>query len=792
MADEQNPFLKYTAPGQGAGKANPFLKYAKGDADKGGDDRAMAAARKATAGDTLGNEVYQGITLGFGKDIDSAMARGGTMIENLGHKARGEPEPYTSKQAASAIKRAEKEESEGFHKKHPAGAEAANIGGALMTPGVGELGGAMKALPGPLRAMILGGGLGGASAVGESDGPMSERIKSAPEGALLGAGTGGLLHGVMHPGGFIKGTAHGAIEAATRIRDALGAEGSEPTAKMLEKGGKQGEKLLIDKIKKVDPELKTLTGNPTEAAGKGITAAEALGRPFQTMLKATGRRSGKTADALASQLEARKKEAPQRIIKDFSDIVGVNPEEAQGNLQKTGERLRAKAAPLYEAWHGHSDPIDSEDLKKIRKTPSFKDAMGHASRFIEDEFGNPAQEGMSNRHELPDMKKNPETGKIEPVLHPETGKPNMLPRQAAIDRAQIRGFEHPGIKEDSQRLPTAKAYDYVKRGFDQMLEEFRDKTTKRLDLSSPRAQSLLKLRTALGDALTDTAQPWGGKAAAAYKAGGDPIKLENAFHSAKDLMSNNMRGSDFAKRLEKLTDAEHDSLKAGVVKHIADLVSGAKQSKVNDFLTDTNVLKLQRLFGADEGNKLVGRLQMESDLAKSGARMAPGVGSDTSETLLGDQEMKEGQVEMARAARSMALGHKSTALMHALSAPVLGSIRGMQAPLMEAGRDSIGSMLRMSPSELANHLGEIASKEAAEKNKPGLGRAIRDVAPHVKRAAERQGVLKYPGTNAAVSGRAGSSVAQDYSDEDGSSAPGPGYEQRVGPDGKLMLVPVGK
>lgn len=674
---------------------------------------ALKSAREAVAGDEIPGALYNGLTLGFGKDIDAGLAGLGTRAKNL--VTRGKEDPT---EVGAAVKQAEKEKQTKFGNEHPVGHLATEFTGGMLIPGLKQANAALKGAgmaSGLGRGMTMGAGLGGAAAAGNSDGDLLDRLKAVPGGAGAGAVAGGLLHG----GGKLAGRlGHGLSESFSRMKTGveelldIGSGGpGEMTPKRLAKGEKAGTQYVADLAKKLDPTGKKLSASAAELAGKPITAAEALGRPAQTQLKVLGRRAGKTPDELSAQLTQRQREAGQRVVDDFYEVTGVDPEAARGDLTKQTDAMREKAAPLYKAWHAQ-EGVDSEELQALRKTKQFKDAIGHAKGFISADRENAYELGLEEK-DLPLMFKDPRTGRAAPVMR--GGQPIMVPRETAITEAKKQGFEHPGANTEKDPVPTAKGYDYVKRGLDEELEQFRDKATGRLNLSSPKAKALMKVRGELADELTNPSQPWGPAAKAAFEAGGDPIRQEEAFNSAKALLSNNLRGWQFDKKLERYTPAQREALKAGVVSEVREAAQ-AGRTRLRELLTDSTVLKLQHIFGPEQATKLVERLTMESDMAKTGARMAPGVGSDTSETLLGAGEQASGMQDAARAIKSLGRGKWTESLMHVISAPLVGAYRGAQAPINEASRDMAGALLRKSPSELARVLeAHGATKEEASK-----------------------------------------------------------------------------
>lgn len=663
-------------------------------------DAALSDARKATKGDTLPDALYQGATLGFGKDLDALLAEGTTAAKNAMTTARGGKPRYSAKEAAQAIKQTEQENAAKFRKAHPVGSVAAELGGALLTPGVGLMSGLLEKLGfgAGTRAVALGTALGGAGAAGESDGSAVHRLAAVPAGALLGGVTGGLVHGALNIPGAIAGTKSAVREALDRIAIANDAQKTgEISPKARERGEKIGKEYVRRLVKKEDPTLEKLKAAAAVEHVKPITGAEAVGRNARTQLKVMGRRTGETPAALEAQLYWRNQETPQRVLQDFADVAGIDPESVHGDMEATAKKLRAAAEPLYKAWHAQTG-VDSEELKAIRQTKQFREAMGHAANLISADREN-AYELLG--HGAPEdhvqlMSKGPD-GSMKPVL--SGGQPVYVPKELA-PTMKAQGFETAEPVE--QKIPTAKGYDYVKRGFDQALEKYRDTKTGRLDRHSPDAKAILKVRTELQRELTNTDQPWGPAALAAFKAGGEPLELEDAFHSAKDLLSPTLNESSFKKRIERFTPAQMQALKAGVVAHARDLAM-ADRVRLQDLTSPLAEKKLAAILDSPEqASELVHRLKLEATMKAQGARMRPDVGSDTSETMLGakDQESGLSNADMAHVAKHAMRGNWLHALQTALASPVAGLYRGAQAPIDEAARDVAGALLRGSPSEL--------------------------------------------------------------------------------------------
>lgn len=471
-------------------------------------------------------------------------------------------------------------------------------------------------------------------------------------------------------------------ETASRVKMGMGHEpGAPPTPAMRAKAEPIALKYLGNLAKKADPTGVKLGANPAEQMGKPVTAAEALGREAKTQLKVAGRRGGQTPENLESQLRQRQNEAPARVVSDFHEITGIDPEHVEGNFTKLAEDLRTRAGPLYEASEAKG-PMTSPELEKLMERPSMKKAM-QIAHDIADEEGVSAEEKTKVLGD-------------RPIFHPDG---SQMTTGGRMENGLVVGGKPLMVKDWIETVkPTARTWDMLKRGLDAALDEHRDSLTGKLNSSNPKVRATIKTVHALRDALVDANPAYG----AALDAGGEPLRLEEAFGDAPKLMSN-MKKSAFDTKWSKYSDSQKEAFKAGIVNDIRAKMMGGKM-KLTDLLTPEYKEKLATVFGKDAAEKLSARLEAEKDLQTDGYRMKPGVGSDTSESLLGAGEQDEAIKAGARAVQHVVTGHWGRALMHVLSAPVVGAYRGAQMPLGEATRDIAGALLRGSPSALAKAL----------------------------------------------------------------------------------------
>ena len=633
------------------------------------------------------HEVNRGATMGFIDDLDVWAEKAKVQIQNTLRHARGQPPlPIpTDDQIRAKLKGMEKKE----ETEHPVRSSAEQLAGGFGTPGLGAAGDALKTgtkLPALARAGIMGVGIGGTAAAGYADGTPQERLSKVPGGAVAGGLTGGALHAAP---GAAKRIAGAGQEAFDRLKAGLGHEpGAPPSAAMREKAQKTGTEAVSKMAQRLDPTGEKLKFNKTEQRGKPITAAEALGRSAETQLKVAGRRTGQTPDALESQLRARHAETADRVVNDFEKLTGIDAEAAKGDFQSEMQRLRSQAAPIYERAYAHAD-VDSPELTDLLKRPSMKKALANAERIAAEEGREPADIGFT-------------------VVR----KPLMINGKQATQGGRPLFTE----EEVELRRPSMQTWDYVKRGLDDVIEGYRKNGRLELDTEG---RAAVKTLSELRDHLTDESKPWGSDYAAALNAGGEPLRQEEAFTSAKKLLSGTTSESDFTTRVGKYTDAQKQALKAGIVNHIRD-VAQAGRTRMGELATPLFKAKMEAVFGKETAAELSERIADERFLMAHGQRMTPGIGSDTSETLLADKEQREAIADAGRFVRKVGQGKWVEAIMHALGSPIVGAYRGAQMPMDEATRDVIGALLSKSPSELAKVLQEHGASAAQASHLTGI------------------------------------------------------------------------
>jgi len=152
------------------------------------------------------------------------------------------------------------------------------------------------------------------------------------------------------------------------------------------------------------------------------------------------------------------------------------------------------------------------------------------------------------------------------------------------------------------KSPNLRVLDYIKRGLDVELSQFKDGIG-RIDTSNPKAGQLVDLISQFRNELT-SASP---KYREALARSGDYLSTSAAFNSASRLLSNGTNERDFAVRLNKMSPGERNGLVAGISdwafnqaqtgKLTPDSIVGVRGQRLRD--------KLELALGKDNASRII-------------------------------------------------------------------------------------------------------------------------------------------------------------------------------------------
>lgn len=263
--------------------------------------------------------------------------------------------------------------------------------------------------------------------------------------------------------------------------------------------------------------------------------------------------------------------------------------------------------------------------------------------------------------------------------------------------------------------PTAKTWDYIKRGLDDVLDEFRDSTTGKLKVTN-QSRGVINTLTALRDELK-AANPAYGRA---LERSSDYLEAEGAFNAAgRDLFNANMTEAQFGEKFKGLSEGARQAYRGGMANKFFDLAqTGRLDPKV--LKTPRVRAKLEVALGREGAQRLIDVAVREGDLLAFERRYAPGAGSITSEIELAKQE-QDAAGPAAQIAQDALGGIVEKGPVRALLGALLkqgqravdatvGQTAGMPIPV----RDEAGRMLLQPPSELAKALEAFRAWQAQQ------------------------------------------------------------------------------
>ena len=394
------------------------------------------------------------------------------------------------------------------------------------------------------------------------------------------------------------------------------------------------------------------------SAGKPVLAAEAAGRPSMSALTALGRRQGLTPDALYALLSERAASAPDRMLADYAQAAGIVPEAAQGDIDALIHKGRIDARPLFDKALSQGATWNPE-LASLSERPVIQRAMGRAVDNLKNAGIDPASFGFTG----PDA---------------TTGKFIQQPR------------------------PTAQAWDLVKKSLGTSVE--RDPFGRIIpDSQSEGNYNINQANRALTAALRKAIPGYGD----ALDTSGDYLGLQKAFQTGQSfIIKSTVTAKQLADHLSTLSEPEAQAFRGGVANKLFDLSQNA-QLKPAIFNRPILQQKMAAVLG-DAAPDFLNKMQLESAMTKTGARMSPGTNSVTSDVLNATEEQNQNSMRALihglYAGTWLAHGNGLWGGAHAIAAMRDLGMFGKTAAMPVSVRDEAGRLLMMKPEELADYL----------------------------------------------------------------------------------------
>ena len=400
--------------------------------------------------------------------------------------------------------------------------------------------------------------------------------------------------------------------------------------------------------------------NPSDlmTASPDITAAEALGQTGMAQLGALARRPGLTGESLTGKISERRIARPDILQAEFGNAMGIHPAAAAGDMRSLVDQGRKAAAPLYEQAYA-AGPIQTPGLNALMSRPSIKKAMARAVNLAAEEGENPNALGF--------------------VVSQGSGD---IPEMVAVSN------------------PTAKTWDYVKRGLDDVLDGQRDPFGKLKPGEDTRliVDTLKEFRTELTNANPAYKE--------ALAVSGDYLGAQSAFEKGQKLVFNpKMTAYEFGKTFNALTPANQQAFKGGIANQVFDLAQNGKL-KPETLKTPLVRNKLASVLGKPETDALIASAEQQAKMAAFETRYGAAGNSITSEMRVADQFLEEGADGVGNVARGFVqfAGNPKGSLMNLAAQKLQGGIDMARNPKLLETRNLAGEALMGSPQALAQTL----------------------------------------------------------------------------------------
>lgn len=394
-----------------------------------------------------------------------------------------------------------------FKAQNPIVGNTAEIAGMLASPvgtaGTGFIQRGGNVATRALRAAGVGGAVGAGAGAVQSDGGLADRAQAALYGGALG--TAGA--GIFNP----------AAEALTgAFRTAGGTIANQWRA--LRNPQNQAQRLLASALirdqQTVPQAIAALRASPdlgiVNAGGQNVSA---LGRAATV---APGNARTQAADFFENQAGGMADRA--------ADAVGpLTPRGYYGTVEQLDQTRRATAAPLYEAAYAQP-AVDqwTPQLNNLLTRPSAREAAERAARIAADEGRNPTELGLTFN--------------------------------AAGDPVFVDGARN-------GQIPTVQTLDYIKRGLDDMVEQYRNPVTGHLDLNTAgRATNNLRAQ------LVSTLRSGNANYAAALDAWGGPSHALDMVQYGRDLWRASGNPADRLRAFAQMAPADQEMVRVGLAR----------------------------------------------------------------------------------------------------------------------------------------------------------------------------------------------------------------------------------
>jgi hypothetical protein len=220
-------------------------------------------------------------------------------------------------------------------------------------------------------------------------------------GALIGGEIGNAVGGETGENiGALAGSIAGGLGSAVRFRrppvdvDPVALQAALDNAPMPEGVNPRDYEKAVAYVARLAEGAGKSPEDIAAVSGRGVTAAEAIGRPGQSGLGALGSREGQTGDALTGLIESRRLGRQDRLLSDISEAGGIDPEFARGDMEALIAAGQRQARPIYDAAINDTMPQTSSKLEGLLSRPLIRDSWKVAQRMAANNGDDPMALGL--------------------------------------------------------------------------------------------------------------------------------------------------------------------------------------------------------------------------------------------------------------------------------------------------------------------------------------------------------------------------------------------------------------
>lgn len=503
------PWERFEAPTE----AKPWERYAS---------KAETKERKAVDTPISGplEALMSGASFGWSDEVAGAGRYVGRYLRNLTDDLMGNgpklsdlvtgKKRKTPYEAYLEGKQGAKQNLENYSEDNPVTSTGLQVLGGLASasPSAGfqvapTLGGRVR------QGVQIGAPMGAVAGAGAAEGDAADVALGAGTGAVLGAGVGAALPAVSQ--GIATGVRHAANSFGARPADNVA---SEKMIGMLARDGRTPQSLMadIDARAAAGAKPEALMDMSGEATRRGVRTA--MSRP------------GEGSSRGVQQLTERQAGQSERVGEDLARLSGVR--DFHGTMEGLGRMRSQQAAPLYEEAFSNPAPVWNERIQQFIDSPEAQQGLRRGlmiqrrEALANNQAFNPRSYGVTSFNEAGD-----------PII---TGTPNL------------------------------RTLDAIKRGMDDMLEQYRDRTSGRLVLDEA-GRALQAVRRSYVDEVDRAAPEVYRQARQAWSG---PSQSRDALEAGRTLFMRDPEQT--TRRLQAMSPGDRDFFRAGAAKAIRDKI----------------------------------------------------------------------------------------------------------------------------------------------------------------------------------------------------------------------------